>query len=281
MAHGDLAQHGRHRDELLRRISRVLAGDPRVVAVWLSGSFGRGQADAWSDLDLHVAVADEQLPSFLAEREAVFRQCGQPVLVGPDEPSVVMTGARFNPVIYAGAIGVDWNIGPAGQAVRRGLTRVVFDRVGIPALPSPGVPREQSTLARQLAFFWSLALAAAKDCGRGHTSRAAREIDLLTYVAIELWYAAWRPDRPLPDPGRAFQGLDPELAARLSRLGQTIDPLGALQVVRGLCGEVERLQPTLAALGVELSPALVADVTRLIGLAEGAARQIMGWHGEA
>lgn len=42
MAHGDLAQHGRHRDELLRRISRVLAGDPRVVAVWLSGSFGRG-----------------------------------------------------------------------------------------------------------------------------------------------------------------------------------------------------------------------------------------------
>jgi predicted nucleotidyltransferase len=44
--------------DLLARVVDHLAGDERVRAVWLSGSVGRGVADAGSDLDLVVTVTD-------------------------------------------------------------------------------------------------------------------------------------------------------------------------------------------------------------------------------
>jgi predicted nucleotidyltransferase len=44
--------------DLLARVVGHLAGDERVRAVWLSGSVGRGAADAGSDLDLVVTVTD-------------------------------------------------------------------------------------------------------------------------------------------------------------------------------------------------------------------------------
>jgi predicted nucleotidyltransferase len=44
--------------ELLARVVEMLAADERVRAVWLSGSVGRGVADAGSDLDLVVTATD-------------------------------------------------------------------------------------------------------------------------------------------------------------------------------------------------------------------------------
>ena len=38
--------YARQRDDLLARIVGVLEADVRVRSVWLSGSFGRGEADA-------------------------------------------------------------------------------------------------------------------------------------------------------------------------------------------------------------------------------------------
>ena len=65
-AHTLLAGFTRQRDDLLARIVGVLGADVRVPSVWLSGSFGRGEADAWSDFDLHVAVEDDELVGFWA-----------------------------------------------------------------------------------------------------------------------------------------------------------------------------------------------------------------------
>jgi hypothetical protein len=44
-------------DALLARVVEVLEPDPRVRALWLAGSVGRGVADAGSDLDLVVTVS--------------------------------------------------------------------------------------------------------------------------------------------------------------------------------------------------------------------------------
>jgi hypothetical protein len=46
-----LAAYTRDRDDLLVRIVGVLQADVRVRSAWLTGSFGRGEADAWSDID--------------------------------------------------------------------------------------------------------------------------------------------------------------------------------------------------------------------------------------
>src|SRR5215213_8602468 len=45
--------------ELLDRSVEVFTADQRVVALFVVGSVGRGQADASSDLDLLAAAADD------------------------------------------------------------------------------------------------------------------------------------------------------------------------------------------------------------------------------
>src|SRR5690348_4196799 len=57
---------GQNRDALLKRLTEGLQADPRVEAAWLTGSFGKGESDEWSDLDLNVVVTDESF-NLLAE----------------------------------------------------------------------------------------------------------------------------------------------------------------------------------------------------------------------
>ncbi len=52
---------------LLRRLLDVAAADERIRAVWLSGSLGRGVADAGSDLDVVLTVADDAFDEFVAD----------------------------------------------------------------------------------------------------------------------------------------------------------------------------------------------------------------------
>jgi hypothetical protein len=60
---------------LLERLTTWLEADPRIQAIWLGGSLGRYAGDAYSDIDLYVAVAEAdfapfyaQVPSLVAER---------------------------------------------------------------------------------------------------------------------------------------------------------------------------------------------------------------------
>ncbi len=46
------------REALLADIGTALKNDERFVAAWLAGSYGRGEQGMFSDLDLHVVVAD-------------------------------------------------------------------------------------------------------------------------------------------------------------------------------------------------------------------------------
>lgn len=41
--------------------------DPRIRAIWIGGSVGRGEEDLYSDLDLYVAVEDGEFERFFAE----------------------------------------------------------------------------------------------------------------------------------------------------------------------------------------------------------------------
>lgn len=55
-------------DELIDRVSEVLAGLDGVGSAFLGGSHGRGEADAYSDVDVYVVVADaEYVSSVLAD----------------------------------------------------------------------------------------------------------------------------------------------------------------------------------------------------------------------
>jgi predicted nucleotidyltransferase len=70
----------RHRT-IVDRFVAACRADGRVVAAFLGGSYARGAADAYSDLDLYLITVDETYTDFFAEREAFVRQLGEPVFL--------------------------------------------------------------------------------------------------------------------------------------------------------------------------------------------------------
>ena len=64
----DLAPDGRHL-RFVESAQRVLSRDPRVKALWAGGSLADGSADRWSDVDLRLAVADDDRGAFMADIE--------------------------------------------------------------------------------------------------------------------------------------------------------------------------------------------------------------------
>ena len=68
-------------ESLIGRAREALAADPRLLAAYLFGSFGRGTASKESDLDIAVLFAervDGRLGGPLDElRDAVERACGR------------------------------------------------------------------------------------------------------------------------------------------------------------------------------------------------------------
>lgn len=68
------------REELVAKAQAVFECDLRVRAMWLAGSLGRGDADAFSDVDLLVAVTEKELSGVRAEAEQLLRKVAPLVL---------------------------------------------------------------------------------------------------------------------------------------------------------------------------------------------------------
>jgi UTP:GlnB (protein PII) uridylyltransferase len=62
--------------DLIDRVTNVLSGLPRAGSAFLGGSFGRGEADDFSDVDVYVVVAGpEDIPPMLTELPTIWRRC--------------------------------------------------------------------------------------------------------------------------------------------------------------------------------------------------------------
>lgn len=57
-------------EAFLEELTAKAAADPRIHAAWLAGSFGRGEADRYSDVDLHLLLDDDAAEAFKADVEA-------------------------------------------------------------------------------------------------------------------------------------------------------------------------------------------------------------------
>src|SRR5215469_16712305 len=116
-------QYTTTRNALLTQVTRVLQEDERFVAAWLAGSFGRGTQDQFSDLDLHVIVANTSSETLCArsqrermpttdERLALFKQFGTPSVIY-DAHQNAPAGGTFTYVLYVeSAINIDWMLIP-------------------------------------------------------------------------------------------------------------------------------------------------------------------------
>src|SRR5215468_449313 len=79
-----------HHQAVINRFVAACQTDERVVAATLYGSYARGAADAYSDLDLGLITTDEAYEEFVAGREAFVRQLGEPAFLEDFDSTVTV-----------------------------------------------------------------------------------------------------------------------------------------------------------------------------------------------
>ena len=158
-----------NRAALLAKLAAELSNDERFVAAWLTGSYGRNDADEVSDLDLRLVVAEpynevlcrrhEQVSRRTTrERFELFSRFGNPALIHENNNNAP-EGGTFTFVLYAGsAVMIDWILIPLSRAKRMHPSRLLFDKVSIPVSPPEPEDKAQSRkfVAEQWAFFWMM-----------------------------------------------------------------------------------------------------------------------------
>ncbi|GCE20044.1 hypothetical protein [Dictyobacter kobayashii] len=173
-------QYTTARDNLLAQVTKALQEDVRFVAAWLAGSFGRGEQDQFSDLDLHVIVGDAYSDSLCArpwreagrttdERLALFKQFGTPSIIY-DAHHNAPAGGTFTYVLYAeSAVNIDWIMLPQNGAQREHDSLLLFDKVGIP-LEKPEEPETHGErierISKDVSGFWMFATASILNLDR-------------------------------------------------------------------------------------------------------------------
>ena len=76
--------------EMIERARHVARSDARIRAVWLGGSFGSGEQDEFSDVDLHCLVDATQRNWFADHWRDLARQvAGAPLVLARDIPGVL------------------------------------------------------------------------------------------------------------------------------------------------------------------------------------------------
>lgn len=163
--------------QLLRTVVHHYEGDPRIVAVIVFGSLGRGNWDRHSDLDLDFIVTDDARIDVITEMQAMcaeFAVVGEPAAVlipdGSEEAHVVLLSriglsVRFHPLkstspsivesmrILAGAIDVPTVTAAAlarPAAVLPPLTQLLDECLRYATEMSAALDRERPWMALEL-----------------------------------------------------------------------------------------------------------------------------------
>ena len=139
----------------VNRFAAACQADERVVAAFLGGSYVKGMADAYSDLDLSLITTDAAYAEFCATREAFLRLLGEPVFVEDfDNPNIVF-------FIYPDDTEGELWFGSVShlEHLHCGPYRVLLDKTGILAgvvFPEPEADPagQRETLRRQITWFW-------------------------------------------------------------------------------------------------------------------------------
>lgn len=167
-----LAQVVAARTVWLTTVIRALASRPWVVGVWLVGSIGRGQADAFSDIDLVVAVDATMPADVLADPVAGLGLPGVVLYRRPKPRNAPRDGGYLAVGIEMAQLPVlvDVFVWPATTAVVSRAAKVVYERDRLPR--------------SELGFVELLDAIRGTDV-RGSDPRAPGTVLMLTQLAVK------------------------------------------------------------------------------------------------
>ena len=170
---------------LIERFRAACYNDPRIVAALLYGSHARGAADAWSDLDIGIVLADDACDAFVIDRDSFLRQLGEPLFVEDfDIPGITFF------ILADGAEG-ELTFDRASDFVEPyGPWRALLDKTGVLAQakprPQPDPTTQRETLRRQLTWFWHDLSHFITAIARGQLWWAAGQLEALRRVGLNL-----------------------------------------------------------------------------------------------
>lgn len=146
-----------HHQNITNRFIAACQSDERVLAAFLSGSYARGAADAYSDLDFGLITADEAYDDFLAERVAFIRQLGEPIFLEDYQGE----GRTFLFAIFPDGTEVELGLGRESHFtdLYSGPYKVLLDKKGILAEAvftwhEPPQAEQMETLHGLIYWFW-------------------------------------------------------------------------------------------------------------------------------
>lgn len=139
---------------LFDRVLAATRDDQRIRGLWLSGSLARGTADPGSDLDLVLAVADDDFAGFVAGWRDWLAGIA-PILVADQVPRTELIFYALTESMHR----LDGVVEPVSRVPESShRTRVpVIDRDGLNALvpePAPGRPPDPVKITAIVTEFW-------------------------------------------------------------------------------------------------------------------------------
>jgi predicted nucleotidyltransferase len=130
---------------LIGKITTALQADARIGSAWLVGSLGRGNGDAFSDVDVMVVVADDAFDAAFKAWSADLSAIAPAVLIN------VLFGRVLNVVVD------DWSrfdltfMRPAEFAARApSWAKPLFNRSGDKPTPPPSAPVDYQPAAQRI-----------------------------------------------------------------------------------------------------------------------------------
>ena len=205
-----IQEYASNRNKLLEDITQVLKEDHRFVAAWLTGSFGRGDADNVSDLDLTVVVENSFAKnlcfrshqvgaSTTPERYALLSQFGQPHIIHENHHNAPENGT-FTFVLYQEtALAVDWILRPNANVARPASSVLLFEKIDIsiePPISVESLSQRIELATEQVAFFWMMVTVTIKYLTRRDEVYFHRFLDMLYGIVWDVRrLVAGEPDR--------------------------------------------------------------------------------------
>jgi len=186
---------------LINDLAGAFAQDERILACWLRGSFAKGTCDHYSDIDLAIAVDDEQFHyGFQSARD---RACGSSeCVVAWDSPKDV-NGAGFT-AFYSDCNFLDVKVYRASRIASLPAsepTLPIFDRRGLLDQPRMvGQPEDSlappvgDTVRWKTIFFWICVYSAVRFIKREEYWYAAGMVNAIRGTLAQVLWLWDHPD---------------------------------------------------------------------------------------
>ncbi len=239
-----------HHQVVKNRFVAACQADERVVAATLYGSYARGTADAYSDLDLGLITTDAAFEEFVAGRAAFVRLLGD-VLFLEDFGSTATVH-----VMLADGTDVELSIGREGQFghIHDEPYQILIDKTHIltgAVFPRhiPALVEQTEALRRLIYWFWHDWAHFITAMGRGHLWWASGQLEILRRMCVDLarLYHNFSDEFVLEDTYfKLEKGLPVELISALQATFCPQEPEAMLQAAHVILDFYKELAPSLA-----------------------------------